>query len=258
MPRPDGFSPDPELPPVSRFFLPPHCWSSDPALVGEEARHCAQVLRSSRGDIIEVFDGAGRRARAEILSVSKGRVALALDACAPSGQVLTPQIRLFQAIPKGKTMDLIVQKAVELGVAAIQPVITRHTVVRLEPGEALRKAEKWQRVALEACKQCGQNTLPEVGLPMPLAEALAASSPASLRVMASLAPGARPLRDLLRGQSPGCVDVLVGPEGDFSAEETAAAQAAGFLPATLGSIVLRAETAAFFTLGAMRYEFGDA
>jgi len=240
-----------------RFFLPPHAWSSDPALVGEEAKHCAQVLRSSRGDIVEVFDGAGRRARATILSVAKSRVTLGLDVCPPA-PVLTPRITLFQAISKGKTMDLIVQKAVELGVAVIQPVLTRHTVVRLEPGEAQRKAEKWQRVALEACKQCGQDTLPEVRIPMSLPEALSIGSPASIRVLASLATGARPLRELLRGHAPTCIDVLVGPEGDFSADETAAALAVGFLAATLGSIVLRAETAAIFALGAMRYEFGDA
>jgi 16S rRNA (uracil1498-N3)-methyltransferase len=240
-----------------RFFLPPDAWVSDVALLGEEAKHCAQVLRSSRGDMVEVFDGAGRRARATILSVAKSRVSLGLEVCPPA-QVLTPRITLFQAIPKGKTMDLIVQKAVELGVAVIQPVLTRHTVVRLEPGEAQRKAEKWQRVALEACKQCGQDTLPVVRLPMSLAEALAGASPASIRVLASLAPGARPLRELLRGQIPECVDVLVGPEGDFSPEETSAALAAGFLAATLGSIVLRAETAAFFALGALRYEFGEA
>jgi len=243
---------------VLRFFLPPHAWSTDPALIGEEAKHCALVLRSSPGDIVEVFDGTGRCTRAKLLSVTKSRVALGLEVCPSVPQVLAPQITLFQAIPKGKTMDLIVQKAVELGVAIIQPVLTRHTVVRLEPEEAQRKAEKWQRVALEACKQCGQNTLPEVRLPLPLHEALATASPASIRVLASLAPGARPLRDLLRGESPQSVDVLVGPEGDFSAEETAAALAAGFLAATLGSIVLRAETAAFFALGALRYEFGDA
>jgi 16S rRNA (uracil1498-N3)-methyltransferase len=242
---------------VLRFFLPADCWTADAALSGEEAKHCAQVLRAAPGDVVEVFDGAGRRARATVASVTRQRVGLRLEdpeRVAP----LVPRITLYQAVPKGKTMDLIVQKAVEFGVAAIQPVLTSHTVVRLEPGEAQRKAEKWQRVALEACKQCGQDSVPVVHPPMSLAEALTGTVAGDLRVIASLAPGAVPLRDRLRGTAPATADVLVGPEGDFTRAETEAAIAAGFSPVTLGRIVLRAETATFFVLGALRYEFSDA
>jgi 16S rRNA (uracil1498-N3)-methyltransferase len=237
---------------MSRFLLPAADWLRDPALTGGEARHLAQVLRAKRGESIIVFDGRGRRATAEVLSVTRDRVALKLGAVQTT-PVPRPAITLAQAIPKGKTMDLIVQKAVELGIAAIQPLVTRHTVV--QPGGG--KSDKWRRNALEACKQCGQDTLPDIADPMPFERWIAAQSATSgLQLIASLAPGARPLREILQAHPAiTAATLLVGPEGDFSAQETAAALAAGFLPVSLGAIVLRVETASLFCLSALRYEF---
>ena len=237
---------------MSRFLLPAEDWPDNPALTGGEARHLSQVLRIRRGETITVFDGCGRRAAAEVLDVARDRIALKLGAAqvAPAPR---PAITLVQAIPKGKTMDLIVQKAVELGVAAIQPLVTRHTVV--QPGDG--KSDKWRRTALEACKQCGQDTLPHIAEPLSFEHWLGAQSAApGLRLIASLAPGARPMREVLPGH-PGTTAaiLLVGPEGDFSTAETAAALAAGFLPVSLGAIVLRVETATMFCLSALRYQF---
>jgi len=238
---------------MARFFLNPDAWGAEADLAGDEARHFSQVLRGKAGDAITVFDGAGRRAVATVLEARRERVRVRL------GEVVTtplpqPEILLAQAVPKGKTMDLIVQKAVELGAAGIQPLVTRHTVVH--PSEC--KGGKWQRVALEACKQCGQDHLPVVPAATGLDAWLVGGHPAGLRLLASLAAGARPLREVLREISPGParVVVLVGPEGDFTAEETVAAVAAGFTPVSLGPIVLRVETAALFCLAAVRYEFG--
>ncbi|TAE77774.1 MAG: 16S rRNA (uracil(1498)-N(3))-methyltransferase [Verrucomicrobia bacterium] len=242
---------------MARFFLSPEAWGVRPALIGDEAKHAAQVLRVRRGDRVTVFDGRGRSAAAEVLEVGKAELLLQLGD-AVSRPPLLPEIRLAQAVPKGKTMDLVVQKAVELGVAAIQPLITRHTVVQVDGDDAARKSQKWQRVALEACKQCGQDLLPEVASVRDFAEWLP-SEQGELRIIASLFPGARPLREILRGASvPRTVTFLVGPEGDFSQEEGAAAVAAGFQPASLGEIVLRAETASFFGVSAIRYEFAAA
>lgn len=237
----------------ARFHLPPSCWDSEPALVGDEARHLAQVLRARPGERVTVFDGVGRQASAEVLAVSRDRVPLRL------GEVSItlgphPAITLAQAIPKGKTMDLIVQKAVELGVTRIQPLVTRNTVV--QPGDG--KAEKWRRGALEACKQCGLNILPEVADPLPF-ETWLHESPQTdgLKIIASLATGARSFREILqRFPATTAVTVLIGPEGDFTADETAAALAAGFLPISLGSAILRVETATIFALAGLRYEFG--
>lgn len=236
---------------MARFHLPPDAWET-PSLTGDEARHLSQVLRMKAGDSLIVFDGRGRRAAAEVLEVSRDRVPLKLGEILPSVLPL-PVITLAQAIPKGKNMDLIVQKSVELGVSAIQPLVTRHTVV--QPGEG--KSGKWRRNALEACKQCGQDTLPEIAEPLDFDRWIGRQKEApGLKLIASLAPGARPLREVLR-EHPGTTRAtfLIGPEGDFSAEETGAAMAAGFLPVSLGSIVLRVETATIFCLSALRYEF---
>ena len=237
---------------MPRFFLPPESWN-EAALTGDEARHASQVLRLQPGHEITVFDGKGRRALAGILRVSRDRVDLRLGEHRPSPAAGAP-ITLVQAIPKGKNMDLVVQKAVELGVSAIIPVITRNTVV--QPGEG--KAEKWRRTALEACKQCGQDTLPEISDPLPFPQSLAAlrSSP-GLKIIASLAEGALPIKQILRAAPPAtAATLLVGPEGDFTPAETASALDAGFQPVTLGRIVLRVETATLFCLSALRYEFG--
>ena len=237
---------------MARFHLPPDAWLTDPALTGDEARHLSQVLRTKVGETITVFDGNGRRAAAEVLGVSRDRVPLRIGKILPSRAPL-PAITLAQAIPKGKNMDLIVQKSVELGIAAIQPLVTRFTVV--QPGEG--KSDKWRRNALEACKQCGQDTLPRIADPLPFDRWISSQATApGLKLIASLAPGALPLRETLR-QHPNttAATLLVGPEGDFSAEETTAAIAAGFLAVSLGSIVLRVETATIFCLSALRYEF---
>jgi 16S rRNA (uracil1498-N3)-methyltransferase len=238
---------------MPRFYLPPDAWTADaPALTGDEARHLSQVLRSRAGETITVFDGRGRRAEAEILGVARERVALRLgETFAP--QIVRPTITLAQAIPKGKNMDLIVQKAVELGVSAIQPLVTRNTIV--QPGDG--KSEKWRRNALEACKQCGQDTLPVISDAQPYDRWLATqAAPGALKLIASLAGGAQPLKKTLRINSEATdVVILVGPEGDFTPQESAMALDIGFLPVTLGEIILRVETATLFCLSAVRYEF---
>lgn len=237
---------------MARFYLAPESWQESPALTGDEARHATQVLRLKSGDSVIVFDGQGRRASAEILSISRDRVPLKLGEILPSRSPM-PTITLAQAIPKGKNMDLIVQKSVELGIAVIQPLVTRFTVV--QPGEG--KAEKWRRIALEACKQCGQDTLPEIAEPLAFDRWIAGHANApGLKLIASLSSEAISLRKILR-EHPATTQatLLVGPEGDFSPAETSAAIGAGFIPISLGSIVLRVETASLFALSALRYEF---
>jgi 16S rRNA (uracil1498-N3)-methyltransferase len=236
---------------MPRFHLPPTDWQTA-VLTGDEAKHLTQVLRIRAGETITVFDGCGRRAEAEVLATSRDRVSLNL------GEILTPPpplpaITLAQAIPKGKNMDLIVQKAVELGVARIQPLVTKNTIV--QPGEG--KSDKWRRNALEACKQCGQDTLPEIADPLPFRNWIHDRTECGgLKIIASLAPGARPVRETLRSH-PDIREatLLIGPEGDFTSEETQAAIDAGFLPVSLGSIVLRVETATLFCVSALRYEY---
>jgi 16S rRNA (uracil1498-N3)-methyltransferase len=236
---------------MRRFHLPPADWTEDAHLSGDESKHLTQVLRIREGETITVFDGNGNFAEAKVLSVAKQRVDLMLG-LAESQETPLPGITLAQAIPKGKNMDWIVQKAVELGVSRIQPLITRHTIVS-PSGD---KAEKWRRTALEACKQCAQFTIPEIADPLPFGEWIAADVGDELKLIASLAESPGNFRETLAAHpNPGSVTILIGPEGDFSPEETEAALAAGFIPVTLGDLVLRVETATMFCLSALRFQY---
>jgi 16S rRNA (uracil1498-N3)-methyltransferase len=236
---------------VPRAYLPPSSWTETPFLEGDEAKHLSQVLRIQSGAAVTVFDGLGNHAQARVLSVSKQRVDLMLE-LAESVPTSLPDITLAQAIPKGKNMDWIVQKAVELGVSRIQPLVTRHTIV--SPGGD--KAEKWRRTALEACKQCGQFTIPIIEDPLPFTEWLANRPSADLEIIASLADNPRNFRETLKSHPDlESITLAIGPEGDFSPEETEAALTAGFVPVTLGDLVLRVETATMFCLSAIRFHY---
>ncbi len=145
---------------MHRFHLPPNDWSAA-TLTGSEAHHARSVLRLAPGARVTLFDGQGREATAEISALDSAAVQLRI-----LHEVVTPPLRaritLAQAIPKGKNMDLIVQKAVEIGAAEIFPLLSARTVVQLDAESAVQKQAKWQTVALEAAKQCGQNWLPHV------------------------------------------------------------------------------------------------
>ena len=248
---------------MHRFHLPPESWDSA-TLDRSESHHCANVLRLGAGDRVAVFDGCGREASADIVSVATAGVALKL-----SEPTLTPApqcaITLAQAVPKGKNMDLIVQKAVELGAARVAPLLSERTVVQLAPAEAEKKRLKWQDIALEACKQCGQNHLPEITAPAAPKAFFERGLCSELLLVASLQPDARPLKSVLaefvssHSRLPQSVTVLVGPEGDFSPDEIALAKDHGCIPISLGPIILRTETAALYCLSVLAHElFGTA
>lgn len=241
---------------MHRCYLPDADFAS-PVLTlgGEEAHHALRVMRLRVGDECEVFDGKGQAVRGRILAAGGGSLSLGELSPLP----LMPPVAgmtLALAIPKGGNMELIVQKAVELGVRRIIPLVTERTIVRLNAKEAAAKAAKWQRTALEACKQCGVNTLPVVEQPQAYAEFLKAGNLPGFKLICAILPEAQPLRQLLEsaratGQSEALV--LIGPEGDFSPAEYAAAMAAGYAPVSLGPIILRVETAVFMALSSVRY-----
>lgn len=236
---------------MPRFFLSPEQWNSPFSLRGDEAKHAAQVLRLSVGDEMEVFDGQGNFARATIDAISKSCVTAHWHE-AHVHPLPSPEITLAVAIPKGKNWELVLQKATELGVAAIQPLVTQRTIAQPDR----EKCEKWQRIALEACKQCGLNYVPRVAAAEKFTSWLAQHQ-ADLPLLCSLTDEAKILRDVVRGASPKPrkITVLIGPEGDFTEQETQAAVAAGFRAISLGATVLRVETAVFYALSALRYEF---
>jgi 16S rRNA (uracil1498-N3)-methyltransferase len=245
---------------VPRFHIPPELW--DPhalVLTGDEARHCTQVMRRTVGDEVIAFNGAGVTAQCRIVSASTGRVELACEnlraTSAPS-----VQITLLQAIPKAGNMELIIEKAVELGVNTILPVLTERTVVKLDAKEAARKRDKWRRLALEACKQCGQDWLPSIHLPQPFSSVWDDLPAHDLRLIAALQDDSKPLKEILGSPrlsqrcSFGTALVAIGPEGDFTPAEYRLARDRSCLPISLGSIVLRVETAALFCLSVVSYE----
>lgn len=241
---------------LHRFYIEPARW--DPAcleLDEAESRHASEVLRLREGDLVSVFDGRGDEIHARVSQQSKRHTSLTAEShhhqAAPSARLL-----LAQAIPKGKNMDLVLQKATELGATDILPLLTERTVVRLDPDEAADKQEKWQRMVIEACKQCGQNHLPRVHLPQTIGSFLQNLPEAGLLLIAALTPEARPLQKILSGSAdrPASALVLIGPEGDFTPAETDAAQAAGCQALSLGPLILRTETAAVYALSILRHE----
>ena len=250
---------------LHRFYLPPSRWSEDqPELDPADAHHCTDVLRLGSGDAVTVFDGQGNEASATLTEVTRKHTFLSLGE-----RRSTPKPRcsltLAQAVPKGKNMDLVIQKAVELGASFLIPLLSERTVVRLDgSGDAERKQARWQSIALEACKQCGQNWMPEVGLPRAMKEFFGKLPPVDLMLVASLQPGARSIKEVIssfetmHGGLPESTLVLIGPEGDFTPEEIALALSAGAHPITLGPIILRTETAALYCLSVLGHElFGN-
>lgn len=243
---------------LHRFYIAPARW--DPAhleLDETESRHASEVLRLRTGDLVSVFNGRGQEIHARLAQQNKRSTILTAES-----HYQTPppavQLLLAQAIPKGKNMDLVLQKATELGATGIFPLVTERTVVRPDPAEAAEKQEKWQRIVIEACKQCGQNHLPEVHLPQSLGTFLTHLPEAGLRLIAALTPAAQPLHALLPADraNPSSAILLIGPEGDFTPAELEASLLTGFLPLTLGPIILRTETAAMAALTLTGYELG--
>lgn len=242
---------------MPRFYIPPHAWNPDKlALDPGETHHALDVLRMKAGDRATVFNGAGAEATVEIAKVEKGMIELR-KIQASKTQPLNCEITLGQAIPKGKNMDLIIEKATELGAAAIAPLLSERTVVRADEGEALAKRDKWQRVAIEAAKQCGQNWLPRIAKPVTPKDFFAQGEKYDLLLIASLQPGAVSVKHAVAEHAPKRprkVLVLVGPEGDFTPAEINLAINHGCRPITLGPIILRTETAAIYCVSVLGHE----
>src|SRR5881275_1868350 len=188
---------------MHRFFIPPENWNSGAlTLAGSEAHHARDVLRMRVGEKVVLFNGRGHEITAEIIDLGVDEIGLRKlhEAETPPLQC---RIILGQAIPKGKHMELIVQKAVEIGAAEIAPIISDRTVVQVDSESAAQKQSKWQQIAIEAAKQSGQNWLPRVHMPKKLAELFSAAALQSfdLRLIGSLQPDAQHFKKILADYS---------------------------------------------------------
>jgi 16S rRNA (uracil1498-N3)-methyltransferase len=234
-----------------RFHAPPTAFTQTTVtLTADEARHLRDVLRLKPGDEVYVFDGRGREFRCSVLNAKRDSAELQIEAevepAKPESQL---QLNLCVALLKGEKFDLVVQKATELGVTRVIPLITRHADIHLrDQSDATKRVARWQRIALEAAKQSGRAFVPEISLPVAFESALE-----GVGVMFSERGGEA--FESLTGA--GAMTALVGSEGGWADEEIEAARARDFHVVTLGGRILRAETAAIAVTVLMQNRFGD-
>ncbi|MEY2428091.1 MAG: rRNA (uracil1498-N3)-methyltransferase [Verrucomicrobiota bacterium] len=245
---------------MHRFYLvPEQCKEPTVFLTGREAHHALRVLRVRRGERVTVLDGSGLELLCEVQEFDRDKVKLAvIERHLQPGPLA--QITLLQAVPKGKMIESIIQKATELGVSRIVPLLSDRVVSQMGGKDSAQKAGKWQSVAVEAIKQCGSAWLPKVEAPLTPAQFLKRKEKFDLPLVASLQPGSRHPREVFQsfhakeGRPPKSICAWVGPEGDFTPAEVGEIEAGGALPITLGRLVLRVETAAVYCLSVINYE----
>jgi 16S rRNA (uracil1498-N3)-methyltransferase len=224
-------------------------------LEGNAASHVTRVLRLRVGEALTLFNGAGGEYAASIEAARGGRLTVAVGEPRTVERESPLTLTLAQGVSRGERMDLVVQKATELGVSAIVPLFTERSVVRLGAQQAERKLNHWRAIAIAACEQSGRNRLPNVAPPVSLADVLRSGADREGGRLL-LSPGATSRLDALPRPATS-VTVLIGPEGGLTNAEQEAAVAAGFLPVRLGPRVLRTETAAIAALALLQREFGD-
>jgi 16S rRNA (uracil1498-N3)-methyltransferase len=243
-----------------RFHAPPNAFNFETqtvTLTADEARHLRDVLRLKTGDEVYVFDGAGREFRCTVVNAKRDSAELQIDSEVEPAKPESPlQLKLCVALLKGEKFDLVVQKATELGVSAIIPLITRYADIHLrDETDANKRVARWQRIALEAAKQSGRALVPEVSAPSSFNSVLAGTKSAELCLMFS-ERGGRGLSEI-RGTAPKSVMALVGSEGGWSDEEIERARAQNAHIITLSGRILRAETAAIAVTTLLQHLFGD-
>ncbi len=226
------------------------------ALPPGPAQHLTRVLRLAAGDALTIFNGHGGEYAATIESVRRDRVSVSIGAQRAVERESPLSTVLLQGLARGEKMDQILQKATELGVTRVIPVMTARSNVRLDAGTMPRKQEHWQGVVIGACEQSGRNRVPDIAQPQALATALAAAE-AELKLVLAPDDGAASLQSLVAARNAGSVALLVGPEGGLDEEEIHAAELAGFIRCRLGPRVLRTETTALAALAALQFACGD-
>jgi len=242
---------------LSRFYIPRGSVKGKEILVsGEEAHHILDVMRLKQLDKVTAFDGEGSEYSGFIKSLSRN--SLIIEIISEIHNITEKekyQLTLIQAIPKKDKMDYIVEKATELGVSRIIPVISGRTIVRWDEDKRNAHSNRWRVIAKEAAKQCGRTVIPQVDDIEKIKDALSSVDGNGLKLIAALADDASQLKDAVNGFMPGQIAVAIGPEGDFTPEEIKLAKDKGFKVISLGKRVLKSDTAGLAAIAALDYEF---
>lgn len=245
---------------MPRFFVDPGQVGEHSIIVtGNDVNHIKNVLRMECGDELSISDGCGRDYFCTIEQIHREQVILHIENSWESFVELNTKIYLFQGLPKGDKMELIIQKAVELGVYEIIPVITARTIVKLDEKKEAKKTARWQLVSESAAKQSGRGVIPKISTPVSFKEALAAAANLDAKIMpyerAKGMDDARALVGSLKGKN--SIGIFIGPEGGFDPEEVSLAESCGVSTMTLGRRILRTETAGLAMLSILMFELEE-
>lgn len=245
---------------MPRFFTEPsNIDGSGIRITGSDVNHIKNVLRMRIGQEISVSDGAGHDYFGKIRSIDRDCVMIDIENSWDSYVELPAKITLFQGLPKADKMELIIQKAVELGACAVVPVLTKRTIVKWDEKKQDKKLARWQGIAESAAKQSGRGIIPAVTAPVSFASALAQAKQMEAAIIpyekAKGMAAARETVHSMRGKK--SIGVFIGPEGGFDASEVDAAIKAGVCPITLGRRILRTETAGLTALSILMFELDE-
>ena len=246
---------------MHRFMVAPNNITNEEiTLEGDDLKHLSQVLRLRPGDTIHVFDGSGIEYEASIISSDKSRAIARINTSFQNKTEPETRVTLFQGVPKGEKMELIIQKGVELGVHSIVPVITSRTVVKLNKKDSEKKAERWTKISIEAAKQCRRAYVPQILEPISFDEALTKAEDFSAVLLLYENEGKKCLKERLKCYNINKIKdiaLFVGPEGGFTLEEVRNYTDKGYDIVSLGKRILRVETATISVLSIIMYEMGE-
>jgi len=243
---------------MPRFYIPsPHIENGLLRIEGDEVKHIRKVLRLKTGDEIVVFNGASKEFEGTIVEEGRSSVMVKIQRMlSPKGD--SPlEVTLAQSLLKGEKMDYLIRKATELGVKEIIPFLSSRSVPLLEKSGRQRRHQRWEKIAIEASKQCGRGVVPKIKSLQDYSDMLHAPSTEHLRLILWERDGMKVKEILERSEEKTKIFFVVGPEGGFSQDEVEEAKGAGFVTVTLGRRMLRAETASLCFLSILQYEWGD-
>lgn len=239
---------------MHRFFADKSQFEGDfVTLVGDDVKHISRVLRLSAGDVISVCNKEKCDYVCTLTEIGKDYARAHIDDIVPNTNESNIEITLYQGLPKGDKMDLIVQKSVELGAVRIVPVVMKRTVVKLKGSG---KSDRWQRISEEASKQCMRGIVPEVEAPILFKDMLERIDDESLTILPYENERQSRLRDAL-AEGKNKINIIIGPEGGFDEAEVEACIDKGARVVTLGPRIMRCETAPIATISAVMYQLGD-